>query len=223
TGPSTHGRSTPSTSASRVAHRRSSAAARPPGTRTSSALSSRARNRAPSGTRSCSTRAVRSRRAGMPRISARGSTPPGRQSIPGPPASGSRRWWRSVVGRFRDALAGPGLAGIAEVKRRSPSAGDLRPDADPAALAAAFAGAGAAAVSILVDERFAGSTADLAAARAASDVPLLAKGFFSSEDDLDAVRAAGADAALLILRDLDDRAAARLIAHAARVGLDALV
>ena len=127
------------------------------------------------------------------------------------------------MGRFRDALAGPGLAGIAEVKRRSPSAGDLRPDADPAALAAAFAGAGAAAVSILVDERFAGSTADLAAARAASDVPLLAKGFFSSEDDLDAVRAAGADAALLILRDLDDRAAARLIAHAARVGLDALV
>ncbi len=127
------------------------------------------------------------------------------------------------MGRFRDALAGPGLAGVAEVKRRSPSAGDLRPDADPAALAAAFARAGAAAVSILVDERFAGSPADLAAARAASDVPLLAKGFFSSEDDLDAVRAAGADAALLILRDLDDRAAARLMAHAARVGLDALV
>jgi indole-3-glycerol phosphate synthase len=127
------------------------------------------------------------------------------------------------MGRFRDALAGPGLAGIAEVKRRSPSAGDLRPDADPAALAAAFGGAGAAAVSILVDERFAGSLADLVAARSASDVPLLAKGFFSSEAELDAVRAAGADAALLILRDLDERAAARLMAHAGGIGLDALV
>ena len=61
------------------------------------------------------------------------------------------------MGRFRDALAAPGLAAIAEVKRRSPSAGDLRPDADPAKLAAQFANAGAAAISILVDERFGGS------------------------------------------------------------------
>jgi hypothetical protein len=65
--------------------------------------------------------------------------------------------------------------------------------------------------------------ADLVAARSASDVPLLAKGFFSSEAELDAVRAAGADAALLILRDLDERAAARLMAHAGGIGLDALV
>jgi indole-3-glycerol phosphate synthase len=127
------------------------------------------------------------------------------------------------MGRFRDALAASGLAGIAEVKRRSPSAGDLRPDADPGALAAAFAETGAAAVSILVDERFAGSLADLVAARSASDVPLLAKGFFSAEADLDAVRAAGADAALLLLRDLDNRTAARLMAYAARIGLDTLV
>jgi indole-3-glycerol phosphate synthase/phosphoribosylanthranilate isomerase len=125
--------------------------------------------------------------------------------------------------RFRDALAGPGLAGVAEVKRRSPSAGDLRPDADPAALAAAFEAAGAAAVSILVDERFAGSLADLSAARATTGLPLLAKGFFSTEEHLDEVRAAGADAALLILRDLDDRAAARLMAHAGGIGLDTLV
>jgi len=55
------------------------------------------------------------------------------------------------VSRFRDALAGDGLAAIAEVKRRSPSAGDLRPDADPAALAASFERAGATAVSILVE------------------------------------------------------------------------
>ena len=127
------------------------------------------------------------------------------------------------MGRFRDALAGPGLAFVAEIKRRSPSAGDLRPDADPAALAVGFERAGAAAVSVLVDERFAGTIDDLRAARAATSLPLLAKGFFRDEEQLDELASAGADAALLILRDLDDRAAARLIDHAARIGLDALV
>jgi indole-3-glycerol phosphate synthase/phosphoribosylanthranilate isomerase len=127
------------------------------------------------------------------------------------------------MGRFRDALAGDGLAAIAEIKRRSPSAGDLRPEADPAQLASAFESTGAAAVSILVDERFAGSTADLAAARSASHLPLLAKGFFSSEEQLTEMRDAGADAVLLLLRDLDDRRAAALIEEADRLGLDALV
>ena len=127
------------------------------------------------------------------------------------------------MGRFRDALAAPGLTAIAEVKRRSPSAGDLRPDADPAVLAAAFESAGAAAVSILVDERFAGAVDDLRAARAAARLPLLAKGFFTQEAQLDEVRAAGADAALLILRDLDDRRASALMTHAAAIGLDTLV
>src|SRR5436305_13481134 len=105
---------------------------------------------------------------------------------------------------FRDALAAPGLSAIAEVKRRSPSAGDLRPDADPAQLAAQFAAAGAAAVSVLVDERFGGTIDDLRAARAATDVPLLGKGFFSAEDDLRELKEAGADAIPLLLRDLDD-------------------
>jgi indole-3-glycerol phosphate synthase/phosphoribosylanthranilate isomerase len=127
------------------------------------------------------------------------------------------------MGRFPEALAAPGLGAIAEVKRRSPSAGDLRPGADPAELAAAFAGAGAAAVSILVDDRFAGSTADLAAARSASDVPLLAKGFFRTEAELDELKEAGADAVLLLLRDLDDRRAAALLAHTSTLGLDTLV
>jgi indole-3-glycerol phosphate synthase/phosphoribosylanthranilate isomerase len=127
------------------------------------------------------------------------------------------------MGRFRDALAAPGLTAIAEVKRRSPSAGDLRPDADPAELAAAFERAGAAAVSILVDERFAGSLDDLRAARAAAGLPLIGKGFFTEEAQLDELKAAGADAALLILRDLDDRRAAALMAHAERIGLDTLV
>jgi indole-3-glycerol phosphate synthase len=127
------------------------------------------------------------------------------------------------MGRFRDALAAEGLAAIAEVKRRSPSAGELRPDADPAALAAGFERAGAAAVSILVDERFGGSVADLAAARAASGLPLLAKGFFSAEEELVELRQAGADAALLLLRDLDDGTARRLMGRAAELGLDTLV
>jgi indole-3-glycerol phosphate synthase / phosphoribosylanthranilate isomerase len=127
------------------------------------------------------------------------------------------------MGRFRDALAAPGLAAIAEIKRRSPSAGDLRPDADPAALAKAFEGAGAAAVSVLVDEGFGGSSADLAAARSASSLPLLAKGFFSRADELGRLREAGADAVLLLLRDLDDARAAALLSAAPELGLDALV
>ena len=108
------------------------------------------------------------------------------------------------MGRFRDVLAAPGLGAIAEVKRRSPSAGDLRPDAEPAVLARSFEQAGAAAVSILVDERFGGTWDDLRAARAATKLPLLAKGFFSTKEDLLDAEAAGADAALLLLRDLDD-------------------
>jgi indole-3-glycerol phosphate synthase len=124
---------------------------------------------------------------------------------------------------FEDALAGADLAAIAEVKRRSPSSGSLRLDADPAALAAAYEKAGAAAVSILVDERFGGSWDDLRAARAATHLPLLAKGFFSTEEDLRTARAAGANAALLILRDLDDTTVKRLLGLASDVGLDTLV
>ena len=83
--------------------------------------------------------------------------------------------------RFRDALAAPGFAAIAEFKRRSPSAGDLRPDADVAAArAGATSAPGRAAMSVLVDERFGGSRDDLRAARAATALPLLAKGFFST-------------------------------------------
>jgi indole-3-glycerol phosphate synthase len=125
--------------------------------------------------------------------------------------------------RLRDALSGSGLAAIAEIKRRSPSAGDLRPDADPAQLAAAFEQAGAAAVSVLVDERFGGSPADLAAARSASRLPLLAKGFFSEELQLQELRALGADAVLLLLRDLNDSQARELMDAAEELGLDALV
>src|SRR5437763_5112673 len=127
------------------------------------------------------------------------------------------------MGRFRDALAAPGLTAIAEVKRRSPSAGDLRLAADPARLAAQFANAGAAAISILVDERFGGSLDDLKAARSATAAPLLAKGFFSEELDLLKLKLAGADAALVILRDVDDQRAAGLISYARELGIETLV
>ena len=125
--------------------------------------------------------------------------------------------------RFADALAQPGLRAIAEVKRRSPSAGDLRPDADPAKLAAQFAKAGAAAISVLVDGRFGGTIDDLVAARAATETPLLAKGFFSTEAQLRELRESGADAVLLILSDLDDATTARLLAYTQELGIDALV
>jgi indole-3-glycerol phosphate synthase/phosphoribosylanthranilate isomerase len=127
------------------------------------------------------------------------------------------------VSRFADALSQPGLGAIAEVKRRSPSAGDLRPDADPARLAAQFAAAGAAAVSVLVDERFGGTIDDLRAARAATDVALLGKGFFSTEEHLRELKEAGADAILLLLRDLDDATCARLLAYTHELGMDALI
>lgn len=127
------------------------------------------------------------------------------------------------MGRFEAALSAPGLRAIAEIKRRSPSAGDLRPEADPAAIAPAYARAGAAAISVLVDERFAGTWDDLRAARAATDAPLLAKGFFTTDGDLRTAKEAGADAALLLLRDLDDTATTRLMAVARELGLDTLV
>jgi indole-3-glycerol phosphate synthase len=125
--------------------------------------------------------------------------------------------------RFSDALAGPGLGAIAEIKRRSPSLGDIRPDADPARIARDYATAGAAAVSVLVDDRFGGSWDDLRAARATTNVPLLAKGFFSTEEHLRTAKDAGADAVLLLLRDLDDGAARTLMRVAGELGLDTLV
>jgi indole-3-glycerol phosphate synthase/phosphoribosylanthranilate isomerase len=127
------------------------------------------------------------------------------------------------MGRFATALAGRGLTAIAEVKRRSPSAGDLRPDADPATIAAAYEWAGAAAVSILVDERFGGTWDDLRSARVAASLPLLAKGFFTNPDDLRTAREVGADAALLLLRDLADEDVTRLLAVASDLGLETLV
>jgi len=125
--------------------------------------------------------------------------------------------------RFADALSRSGFGAIAEFKRRSPSAGDISPGAQIESVLPGYEAGGARAVSVLVDDAFAGSLDDLRAARAAIDLPLLAKGFFSTEEHLRELREAGADAALLILRDLDDAAAAGLMRAAEELGLDTLV
>jgi indole-3-glycerol phosphate synthase/phosphoribosylanthranilate isomerase len=125
--------------------------------------------------------------------------------------------------RFVDSLSAPGFGTIAEFKRRSPSAGDISPGAQVEDIVPAYESGGARAVSVLVDDAFAGSLDDLRAARAAVGLPLLAKGFFSTDEHLREVREAGADAALLILRDLDDATAAQLMRAADELGLDTLV
>ena len=125
--------------------------------------------------------------------------------------------------RFADSLRAGGFGAIGEFKRRSPSSGDLRPRGDVADVARAYEAAGAAAMSVLVDDRFGGSWDDVRAARAATHLPLLAKGFFDDADDLRTALLAGADAALLLLRDLDDAACAGLIREAESLGLDTLV
>jgi indole-3-glycerol phosphate synthase len=125
--------------------------------------------------------------------------------------------------RFKDALSAPGFGAIAEFKRRSPSAGDLRPDGDVEEVARAYDAGGARAMSVLVDERFGGSWDDLRAARAVTRLPLLAKGFFSSPADFEQARDAGADAVLILLRDLTDPAATALLHVARTLGLDTLV
>ena len=124
---------------------------------------------------------------------------------------------------FRSALAAPGFGAIAEFKRRSPSAGDLRPGGDVQQVARAYENGGARAMSVLVDERFGGSWDDLRTARAATMLPLLAKGFFSTPQDLEEARRAGADAVLLLLRDLSDVSATAMLHVARSLGLDTLV
>lgn len=118
----------------------------------------------------------------------------------------------------------PGVAVIAEVKRRSPSKGDLAPIADPAALAAAYADGGAAAISVLTEERrFGGSLADLRAVRAEVGIPLLRKDFIVSPYQLFEARAAGADLVLLIVAALPDRHLEALHQLAHDLGMTVLV
>ncbi len=118
----------------------------------------------------------------------------------------------------------PGSSVIAEVKRRSPSKGDLADIPDPAALARAYAAGGAAAISVLTEERrFGGSLDDLRAVRAAVDTPLLRKDFMVEPYQLLEARAAGADLVLLIVAALDDDTLRRLHDDARELGLTVLV
>jgi indole-3-glycerol phosphate synthase len=115
-----------------------------------------------------------------------------------------------------------GSSVIAEVKRRSPSKGDLADIPDPAALAVEYAGGGAAAISVLTEQRrFGGSLDDLRAVRAAVDVPVLRKDFIVTAYQLVEARAAGADLALLIVAALDDDTLRRLHDEARELGLTA--
>jgi indole-3-glycerol phosphate synthase len=125
---------------------------------------------------------------------------------------------------FRAALSGRGTALVAEVKRRSPAKGELRPDLDPAALAAAYRRGGAAALSVLTEPvHFGGSPEDLRAARAAVDLPVLRKDFVTVPYQVWEARAWEADAVLLIVAALSEALLADLLAEAATAGLDALV
>ncbi|HVF31442.1 MAG TPA: indole-3-glycerol phosphate synthase TrpC [Acidimicrobiales bacterium] len=125
---------------------------------------------------------------------------------------------------FGGALQAPGLAVIAEVKRRSPSKGPLAPDLVPGFLAGRYAAGGAAALSVLTDEEhFGGSPADLVEARSAVDLPVLRKDFTVGARDVADARLMGADAVLLIVAALDDAELRDLHALADELGLATLV
>lgn len=135
------------------------------------------------------------------------------------PARGLERALRRPVGAP--------VRAIAEIKRASPSAGPIRPGADPAAIAREYASAGAAAISVLTDrDFFDGDLGFLGAVRAADGldaVPLLRKDFLIDDYQVVEARAAGADAVLLIVAALDDGALRELHAAARQLGMDALV
>lgn len=122
------------------------------------------------------------------------------------------------------AFRAPGLAVIAEVKRKSPSKGALADIPDPAELAAAYETGGAAAISVLTEKRrFGGSLADLDAVRARVDIPVQRKEFIVTEYQLVEARAHGADIALLIVAALDDAELRRLHDLTIELGMVPLV
>jgi indole-3-glycerol phosphate synthase len=116
------------------------------------------------------------------------------------------------------------LAVIAEIKRRSPSKGDLNADLDPTSLARIYESAGAVCMSVLTDEpHFGGSAADLRAARDAVSLPVIRKDFTVSERDVCDARLMGADAVLLIAAALSVEELSRFHELAVQIGIDALV
>jgi len=131
-----------------------------------------------------------------------------------------RQGLRSLAAALR--CLGPAI--IAECKRASPSAGLLRPDFDPVALARAYAAGGAAAISVVTEpDHFQGDPAWLARVRAAVELPILRKDFIVSRRQVQEAAALGADAVLLIQRLLDPSTLAGLLAEARRLSLEVLL
>ncbi|MGH7544464.1 MAG: indole-3-glycerol phosphate synthase TrpC [Gemmatimonadota bacterium] len=122
---------------------------------------------------------------------------------------------------WAEALKGRGIAVIAEVKRRSPSAGTLHPEPDPVARARTYVENGAAAVSVLTDQDFGGRLEDLERVSRGIDLPVLRKDFLVDPWQIWESRAAGADAALLVVAALPDVSltAMSLVAHEAGLSL----
>jgi indole-3-glycerol phosphate synthase len=147
-----------------------------------------------------------------------------RAAVP-PSALRERRLWAEPRRGFRAALAArPRPAVIAELKRASPSRGEICSAYAPADIARGYAAAGAAALSVLTDARFfRGSLDDLVAARAASGLPCLRKDFLIDPYQVEEARAFGADAVLLIVAAVADGQGAELLAAARDAGLDVLV
>ena len=131
-------------------------------------------------------------------------------------ASPGRPWSTALRHADRVAL-------IAELKRRAPSAGSLRPGMDPPALARVYEGAGASALSVLTDADFDGALVDLRQAREAVSVAALRKDFVLDPVQVYESRVAGADAILLIVRALTDDELATLLGISEEVGLGTLV
>ena len=116
------------------------------------------------------------------------------------------------------------MAVISEIKRRSPSKGDLAIGLDPVRLAQQYEAGGAACLSVLTDvEFFGGSVADLQTARAACGLPVLRKDFTVSSHDVCDARIMGADCVLLIAAALDQSELVSFLDLARRIGIDALV
>ncbi|MFN0137099.1 MAG: indole-3-glycerol phosphate synthase TrpC [Phycisphaerae bacterium] len=139
-------------------------------------------------------------------------------SLPAP------RDFAAAIGRGAAPRGGSRVAAICEIKRRSPSGGEIRPGLDPAAIAREYESSGAAALSVLTDRDFFGGTdGDLQSARAAATMPALRKDFTIDPYQIVEARALGADAVLLIVRALRSRQLSDFVVLAESLGLAALV
>ncbi len=139
-------------------------------------------------------------------------------------ARGGRGEPGAAVRTGRRTVGGGRLAVIAEIKRASPSRGELRADLDPAALARRYEEGGAACLSVLTEpDYFRGSPEDLAAARAAAGLPVVRKDFLVHPDQIFETRGMGADAALLIVGILSRGELETMLGLAEELGLQCLV